>query len=76
MRLTSDDQYIKCNNLIKTANELYEKFALVVADDKQIFKEDLNYIQSMNNYINNYEFYKEKQIKQYIRDLEEYQKLI
>ena len=46
-----------------------------MADDKKIFKEDLNYIESMNKYINKYEFYKEKQIKQYIKDLEEYQNL-
>lgn len=75
MRLISDDNYIKCDELIKTANELYYNLAFVVTDDKKIFKEDLNYIESMNKYINKYEFYKEKQIKQYIKDLEEYQNL-
>ena len=71
MRLTINDQYINCDELIKEANELYQTF--MNCDNKtKLFKEDLNYIESMNNYINSYQNYKEKQIKQYIIDLHEY----
>lgn len=71
MRLTINDQYINCDELIKEANELYQTF--MKCDNKtKLFKEDLNYIESMNNYINSYQNYKEKQIKQYIIDLHVY----
>jgi len=43
------------------------------SDNKnKLFKEDLNYIESMNKYINSFQYYKEIQIKQYIIDLHEY----
>lgn len=71
MRLIIDDQYINCDELIKEANELYQTF--MKSDNKnKLFKEDLNYIESMNKYINSFQYYKEKQIKQYIIDLNEY----
>lgn len=71
MRLTINDQYINCDDLIKEANELYQIF--MKSDNKnKLFKEDLNYIESMNKYINSFKYYKEKQIKQYIIDLHEY----
>ena len=77
MRLTINDQYINCDDLIKEANQLYQIF--MKSDNKtKLFKEDLNYIESMNNYINSFKYYKEKQIRQYINDLHEYiyQKMI
>ena len=71
MRLTINDQYINCDDLIKEANQLYQIF--MKSDNKtKLFKEDLNYIESMNKYINSFQYYKEKQIKQYIIDLNEY----
>lgn len=71
MRLTINDQYINCDDLIKEANQLYQIF--MKSDNKtKLFKEDLNYIESMNNYINSFKYYKEKQIRQYINDLHEY----
>ncbi len=54
-------------NLIKEANILYE-----TARQKQMHAADKNYIESMNKYINTYDKFKERQIKQYIRDLQEY----
>jgi hypothetical protein len=77
MRLTINDQYINCDDLIKEANQLYQIF--MKSDNKtKLFKEDLNYIESMNKYINSFKYYKEKQIRQYINDLHEYiyQKMI
>ena len=70
MRLLSTDLYIDCYDLIKEANILYE-----TARQKQMHAADKNYIESMNKYINTYERFKEKQIKQYITDLQEYIKL-
>jgi hypothetical protein len=71
MRLIIDDQYINCDELIKEANELYQTF--MKSDNKnKLFKEDLNYIETMNKYINSFQYYKERQIKQYIIDLHEY----
>ena len=71
MRLTINDQYINCDDLIKEANQLYQIF--MKSDNKtKLFKEDLNYIESMNKYINSFKYYKEKQIRQYINDLHEY----
>ena len=71
MRLTINDQYINCDDLIKEANQLYQIF--MKSDNKtKLFKEDLNYIESMNKYINSFQYYKEIQIKQYIIDLHEY----
>lgn len=71
MRLTINDQYINCDDLIKEANELYQIF-MKSNNKTKLFKEDLNYIESMNKYINSFQYYKEIQIKQYIIDLHEY----
>lgn len=67
MRLLETDLYIDCNDLIQEANKLYEE-----AKYKELYKDDIYYIESMNKYINTYEKFKEKQIKQYITDLKEY----
>jgi archaellum biogenesis ATPase FlaH len=71
MRILNTDLYIDCDDLIKEANILYE-----IAKEKEIHKADLNYIESMNKYINTYDKFKEKQIKQYITDLKEYINII
>ena len=71
MRLIINDQYINCDDLIKEANELYQIF-MKSNNKTKLFREDLNYIESMNKYINSFQYYKEKQIKQYIIDLNEY----
>ena len=71
MRLIINDQYINCDDLIKEANELYQIF-MKSNNKTKLFKEDLNYIESMNKYINSFQYYKEIQIKQYIIDLHEY----
>jgi len=71
MRLIINDQYINCDDLIKEANELYQIF-MKSNNKNKLFKEDLNYIESMNKYINSFQYYKEIQIKQYIIDLHEY----
>ena len=71
MRLIINDQYINCDDLIKEANELYQIF-MKSNNKNKLFKEDLNYIESMNKYINCFQYYKEIQIKQYIIDLHEY----
>ena len=77
MRLIINDQYINCDDLIKEANELYQIF-MKSNNKTKLFREDLNYIESMNKYINSFKYYKEKQIRQYINDLHEYiyQKMI
>ena len=79
MHILSTDLYIDCYDLIKEANILYKEFKekqLYKEDkenkEKQLYKEDINYIETMNKYINTYDKFKEKQIKQYIRDLQEY----
>ena len=71
MRILNTDLYIDCYDLIQEANILYE-----IAKEKEIYKADLNYIESMNKYINTYDKFKEKQIKQYITDLKEYINII
>ena len=71
MRLIINDQYINCDDLIKEANELYQIF-MKSNNKTKLFREDLNYIESMNKYINSFQYYKEIQIKQYIIDLHEY----
>ena len=71
MRLIINDQYINCDDLIKESNELYQIF-MKSNNKNKLFKEDLNYIESMNKYINSFQYYKEIQIKQYIIDLHEY----
>lgn len=71
MRILNTDLYIDCDDLIKEANILYE-----ISKEKEIHKADLNYIESMNKYINTYDKFKEKQIKQYITDLKEYINII
>ena len=67
MRLLISDLYIKCDDLIKDANILYN-----IAIKKKLNNDDILYITSMNKYINSYENYKESKIKQYIQDLNEY----
>ena len=67
MRILSSDLYIDCNDLIQEANKLYQE-----AKENELYKDDIYYIQSMNKYINSYEKFKEKQIKQYITDLKDY----
>ena len=67
MRLLISDLYINCDDLIKEANILYN-----IAITKQLHKDDVFYITSMNKYINSYENYKESSIKQYMQDLNEY----
>jgi hypothetical protein len=67
MRLLETDLYIDCNDLIQEANILYCE-----AKEKELYKDDIYYIQSMNKYINSYDKFKEKQIRQYITDLKEY----
>jgi len=67
MQLLTTDLYINCNELIREANILYN-----TVDYRNLYKDDLYYIQSMNRYINTYKNFKEKQIKQYITDLKYY----
>lgn len=67
MKILITDLYIDCNQLIKEANALYE-----IAIQKELNRDDLLYIESMNKYINGYEKYKEKTIRTYINDLREY----
>ena len=67
MRILTSDLYIECNDLIQEANELYE-----IVKYKELYKDDIYYIESMNKYINTYDKFKEKQIKQYIKDLKDY----
>jgi hypothetical protein len=67
MQLLITDLYIDCDELIKEANALYR-----IAIQKELNKDDLLYIESMNRYINSYEKYKEKTIRTYINDLREY----
>lgn len=67
MKILTSDLYIECNDLIQEANELYK-----IAKSKELYKDDIFYIDSMNKYINKYDTFKEKQIKQYITDLKEY----
>ena len=66
MKILITDLYIDCNQLIKEANALYQK-----AIEKELNRDDLLYIESMNRYINGYEKYKEKTIRTYINDLKE-----
>ena len=68
MKLLSSDLYINCDNLIEQANILYD--ILKINDTLPI--EDLYYIEDMQRYINKYELFKERQVKQYILDLKEY----
>ena len=68
MKLLSSDLYINCDNLIEQANILYEN--VKINDTLPI--EDLYYIEDMQRYINKYELFKERQVKQYIMDLKEY----
>ncbi len=69
MRLLSTDLYIDCYALIQEANELYKE---AKEKEKELYKDDIYYIDTMHKYINTYERFKEKQINQYIIDLKEY----
>ena len=65
MRLLISDLYIKCDDLIKDANILYN-----IAINQKLHNDDILYITSMNKYINSYENFKSSKIKQYIQDFE------
>jgi hypothetical protein len=65
MRIEVEDLYIDCDEIIQKANELYSQVIR-----KDISNADLEYIDSMNRYINNYTKYREKIIKNYIDDLQ------
>lgn len=69
MRIETNDMYIDCQELIIEANDVYKE---IENDYNRLHTEDILYIESMNRYINNYEKFKEKQIKQYIEDLKKY----
>jgi len=58
------DDYINCDDLIKEANELYH-----LAIKKELNDDYRNYFNSINNYINTYQTFREKLIKEYIDDL-------
>ena len=58
------DDYINCDDLIKEANELY-----YLAMKKELNDDYRNYFNSMNNYINTYQTFREELIKKYIEDL-------
>ncbi len=68
MKLLSDDLYINCENLIEQANILY----YIVKIKDILPKEDVYYIEDMHRYINKYKLFKERQVKQYITDLNGY----
>ena len=57
MRLLISDLYIKCDDLTKDANILYN-----IAINKKLHNDDILYITSMNKYINSYENYKESKL--------------
>jgi hypothetical protein len=71
MRILITDLYIDCDDLIINANELYNILKQSTKYN-DLHKADINYINSMNKYINSYDKFKEKQIKQFITDLNEY----
>ncbi len=54
MRLFDSDLYIKCDDLINEANILYD-----IVKQKELHKDDILYLKSMNKYINSYDKYKE-----------------
>lgn len=73
MKITENDKYINCDDLKQQANNLYN----ILGDNKnKLNKIDVFYIDDMNKYLNNYDTFKEHQIKQYIKDLKEYIKVI
>ena len=65
MRLLEQDKYIDCKDLIKEAKGLYER----VKDVEGLSKEERNYIEEMNKYINKNDLMKEHLIKGYIEDM-------
>ncbi len=62
MHILSSDLYIHCSELIEKANKIYDK-----AKEKEMHGDDTYYIESMKK--NSYEKYKERQIKQCIKDI-------
>ena len=66
MKLNIEDLYIDCDENIKIANELY-----LEAIQKDLSFDNREYINSMNRYINKYNYFREKIIKNYIDDLKE-----
>ncbi len=70
MIIFENDLYINCDTLIIEANILYN--IIKINGYLNLHKDDIFYIDTMNNYINNYFLFKKKQIIQYIDDLTEY----
>jgi hypothetical protein len=64
MKLGIEDLYIDCDDLIIEANKLY-----LIAIKKNLSFDNLEYINSINRYINKYSKFREKIIKNYIEDL-------
>ena len=64
MNLSIEDLYIDCNDLIKEANELYSKI-----NKEELNEANLEYIETMNRYINKYKIFRKKIIEIYINDL-------
>lgn len=72
MKITENDKYINCDDLKQQANNLYN---ILSVNKNKLNKLDIYYIDDMNKYLNNWDVYKEHQIKQYIKDLQEYIKV-
>jgi len=66
MKILIEDLYIDCEENIKIANELY-----LQAIQKDLSFDNIEYLNSMNKYINKYSKFREKIIKNYIEDLKE-----
>ena len=69
MLINDMDKYINCDELRTEANKLYKSLG---EKKGQLNKLDYYYIEDMNKYLNNWETFKEYQIRQYINDLNEY----
>lgn len=70
-----EDKYINCYYLILQANYLYNNIKF--KENKNLLhKDDLFYIEDTNRYINKYQLYRKKLIKNYIDDLYIYKKLL
>lgn len=70
-----EDKYINCYYYILEANYLYNNIKF--KENKHLLhKDDLFYIENTHKYINSYELYRKKLIKNYIIDLYIYKKLL
>ena len=70
-----EDKYVNCYYLILQANYLYNNIKF--KENKHLLhKDDLFYIEDTNRYINKYQLYRKKLIKNYIDDLYIYKKLL